>query len=228
MVVAAGEGTRLGAALPKALVPLGGRPLVAWSLAALDRAPDVVDIVIVAPPGHVAPVAACAGDLTTRCRVIPGGASRAESVALGLVAADLAVPFVLVHDAARPLLTPEMVAAVLRGVGPHRGAILAAPVADTLKRVTGTTIERSTPRAGLWAAQTPQAFVADALRDAVGLARATGTLADATDCASLVEAAGGDVAVVDPGAPNLKVTTPADLELAAAILAARSGGTAVG
>lgn len=227
-MVAAGDGTRLGAAVPKALVPLAGRPLVAWSLGALDRAPDVVNIVIVAPPGHVAPVARCAAGLATPCRVVPGGASRAESVALGLEAADPSVPRVLVHDAARPLVTPGMVDAVLEGIGDRRGAILAAPVADTLKRVAGGAIEASVARDGLWGAQTPQAFVADALRDAVGLARARGTLADATDCASLVEAAGGDVAVVDPGAPNLKVTTPADLELAAAILAARSEAPPVG
>ncbi|HET6690488.1 MAG TPA: 2-C-methyl-D-erythritol 4-phosphate cytidylyltransferase, partial [Miltoncostaeaceae bacterium] len=129
---------------------------------------------------------------------------------------------VLVHDAARPLLTSELVDAVLDGVEGADGAIAAAPAADTLKRAgEGGLIEDTVPRQGLWAAQTPQAFHLPTLVAAVEAADAAGTLAAATDCASLVEAAGGRVRLVESRAPNLKVTTPADATLAEALLRAR-------
>lgn len=227
-MVAAGQGTRLGASIPKALVALSGRPLVGWCLNAFDRSADVRDIVVVAPPEIIGVFGDLGRDLSVPVRVVAGGPTRAESVANGLAAVPPDRPLVMVHDAARPLVTPAMVHAVLDAVGDGPGAILAAPVADTLKRVDDGHIVESPSRDGLWGAQTPQAFRADALRDAVALAAAHGTLAQATDCASLVAAAGGAVRVVDPGGPNLKVTTPADLALAEAILATRSEPDAVG
>jgi len=129
---------------------------------------------------------------------------------------------VLVHDAARPLVQPALVGAVLDGIAGAEGAIAASPLADTLKRAAeGLLIGETVDRDGLWQAQTPQAFPLATLRAALEAAAAAGTLAAATDCASLVEAAGGRVRLVPSGAPNPKVTTPADLAIAEALLAAR-------
>lgn len=224
VIVAAGSGERLGAGVPKALVEVGGRSLVAWCLDAFDRSPRVAAIVIVAPAGHLPAFRERASGARTPVAVVPGGATRADSVASGLAALAADLHHALVHDAARPLVTPAMIAAVLDGIGPADGAILAAPLADTLKRVGDGAIIESPSREGLWGAQTPQAFVADALRDAVATARAQGTLGRATDCSSLMEAVGRTVRVVDPGEPNLKVTTAADLALVEALLAVRAGG----
>ena len=207
----------MGADTPKALLPLAGRPMLAWSLAALD---GLGAVVVAAPAGHEAQVRAIAG----RAAVVPGGASRAESVAAALTAVPTASEVVLVHDAARPLLTPEIVAAVIAGLDDADGAIAARPVADTLKRGDGRAhpvVEATVDRAPLWAAETPQAFWAEILRGAVARAEAEGRLAAATDCASLVEATGGRVRLVPTPGPNLKVTTPADLALAEHLLARR-------
>ncbi len=218
IVVAAGAGVRMGAPVPKALMPLAGRPMLAWCLEALRACEAVQAIVIVAPPGLEGQVAEVAGDAT----VVPGGASRAESVREGLLAAPPGTRLALVHDAARPLVTPELIAAVLDGVEGADGAIAAAPASDTLKRAgEGAFIEDTVPRQGLWGAQTPQAFHLHVLASAVEAAEEEGRLAAATDCASLLEARGGRVRLVESRAPNLKVTTPADAILAEALLRAR-------
>lgn len=219
IVVAAGAGVRMGAAVPKALMPLAGRPMLAWSLDALRACARVEAVVVVAPPGLEAQVAEVAGDAAT---VVPGGDSRAESVREGLRAAPAGAALVLVHDAARPLVTTALVDAVLDGVEGADGAIAAAPAADTLKRAgEGGLIEGTVPRQGLWGAQTPQAFHLHVLAAAVEAADEEGRLAAATDCASLLEARGGRVRLVESRAPNLKVTTPADAALAEALLRAR-------
>jgi 2-C-methyl-D-erythritol 4-phosphate cytidylyltransferase len=219
IVVAAGAGVRMGAPVPKALMPLAGRPMLAWSLDALRGSARVASIVVVAPPGLEDEVAGVAGGDAT---VVPGGDSRAESVREGLRAAPAGAGLVLVHDAARPLLTAALVDAVLDGVEGVDGAIAAEPAADTLKRAgEGGLIEGTVPRQGLWAAQTPQAFRLPILVEAVEAADADGTLGAATDCASLVEARGGHVRLVRSREPNLKVTTPADATLAEALLGAR-------
>jgi 2-C-methyl-D-erythritol 4-phosphate cytidylyltransferase len=207
----------MGAGTPKALLPLAGRPMLAWSLAALH---GVGAVVVAAPAGHEAQVRAIAGPAA----VVPGGASRAESVAAALAAVPATSEVVLVHDAARPLLTPEIVAAVIAGLDGADGAIAARPVADTLKRGDGReppAIEATVDRAPLWAAETPQAFPVAVLRRAVEAARAEGRLDAATDCASLVEALGGRVRLVATPGANLKVTTTADLALAEHLLARR-------
>ena len=219
IVVAAGAGVRMGAPVPKALMPLAGRPMLAWSLDALRACPRVEAVVVVAPPGMEASVAEVAGPDAT---VVPGGDSRAESVREGLRAAPPGAALVLVHDAARPLATPQLIDAVLDGVEGADGAIAAAPAADTLKRAgEGGLIEGTVPRQGLWGAQTPQAFHLHVLAAAVEAAAEEGRLASATDCASLVEARGGHVRLVESRAPNVKVTTPADATLAEALLRAR-------
>jgi 2-C-methyl-D-erythritol 4-phosphate cytidylyltransferase len=219
IVVAAGAGVRMGAELPKALMDVAGRPMVAWSVGALAASARVGAIVVVAPAGHEAQIEAALDGVAARVRVTAGGESRAESVRAGLAAAPGEPEQVLVHDAARPLLRPELVDAVLDGLDGAEGAVAAAPVADTLKRADAALmVGGSVDRSDLWAAQTPQAFWTGSLRRVVDAAFAAGLLARATDCATLVEQAGGTVRLVPSLAPNLKVTTPADLAVAEALL----------
>jgi 2-C-methyl-D-erythritol 4-phosphate cytidylyltransferase len=218
LIVAAGAGVRMGAAVPKALMPLAGRPMLAWSLDALRASPRISLIVVVAPPGLEREVEEVAG---AGAVVVPGGASRSASVREGLRAAPGDAEVVLVHDAARPLVSTALVDAVLDAIRGVDGAIAASPAADTLKWAgEGLVIGGTVAREGLWAAQTPQAFQAAALRAAVAAAEEAGTLDAATDCSSMVEAWGGRVRLVASGAPNLKVTTPADAALAEALLRA--------
>jgi len=210
IVPAGGGGERLGAECPKAFVLLAGRPLLDWSV---DVLASVCDRVVVAvPAGHEAP--------PDRVR---GGESRSASVRAALAAAPEA-GIAVVHDAARPLVTSELVVRCLAALreGEADGVIAAAPVTDTIKEADGgRRVLRTLERSALWAAQTPQVFRAEALRRALEVDAAT--LAGATDDASLVEAAGGTVAVVDSSPANLKVTTPLDLQLAERLLSVRIG-----
>lgn len=213
MIAAAGSGLRLGAGGPKAFVELVGRPLIEWSLAALEAA-NAIERVVVAVPE------AFEGDLGAGVVQVNGGPSRAESVlsAMEVVEGE----FVLIHDAARPLARPELfdrVVARLAESGAD-GVIAAAPVADTLKRAgEGGVVERTVDRSGLWGAQTPQAFRVEALRAAQRAAGEAGELVGATDEAWLIERAGGEVLLEVAGGPNLKVTEEADLAVAEALLA---------
>jgi 2-C-methyl-D-erythritol 4-phosphate cytidylyltransferase len=211
LVVAAGAGERLGIDRPKAFATLGGRPLLAESIDRFESCSWIDSIVIAAPPGWEEPVILLAEELAASKVVacVTGGATRAESVraALAEVPDDAAV--VVVHDAARPLVQDAVVERVLAPLAEgFDGAVPALPVPDTVKRVDGRVVVETLERSSLVVAQTPQAFLASALRRAY-----SGELADATDCASLVERAGGRVAVVAGDARLLKVTTPADLAL---------------
>jgi 2-C-methyl-D-erythritol 4-phosphate cytidylyltransferase len=207
LLVAAGGGERLGASRPKAFVMLGGRPMIEWSLEAL-RAAGIPRVVVALPAGFEAP-AGCVG--------VRGGVTRSESVRLALREAG-AAEAVVVHDAARPLVTPEVFGAVLDALDGADAAVAAAAVADTVKEagpdhVVGRTLDRSR----LWSIQTPQAFRADVLRSALDVPDVV--LAGATDDAWLVERAGGRVVVVPSPASNFKVTTPHDLRVAELLLA---------
>jgi 2-C-methyl-D-erythritol 4-phosphate cytidylyltransferase len=207
LIVAAGSGERLGASRPKAFVTLAGRPMVEWSVEALRATPEVGEIVVALPPGEAPP------EGTTG---VPGGEVRSASVRAALRAAG-PDERVIVHDAARPLVTPELVARTLAALDEADGAIAATPVTDTVKEVDADgTVRATLDRAVLWAVQTPQAFRRAALEAALEVDEAT--LAAATDDAWLVERAGGTVRVVSAPAENLKVTTPADLRRAEAAL----------
>jgi 2-C-methyl-D-erythritol 4-phosphate cytidylyltransferase len=230
LILAAGLGERLGAGRPKALVELAGRPLVQWSVDVLASTPAVERIVVALPPDVETP----AGSIG-----VVGGGVRSESVRLALAAAGQGDP-VLVHDAARPLLTAELVEATLDAVGQEGvdAAIAAAPVTDTIKRVTpsygagsemggdeadprarlsvvGETLDRS----GLWAVQTPQVFRRAILERALDVS--DDVLGQATDDAWLVERLGGRVVVVPAPKDNLKITTSIDLALADLLIARR-------
>jgi 2-C-methyl-D-erythritol 4-phosphate cytidylyltransferase len=217
IVVAAGSGVRMGAGMPKALMPVAGRALAAWCLDALDESDRIASVVVVAPPARELELAHALG--LDASQVVTGGTSRADSVACGLAAISGEVEFVLVHDAARPLVHPGLIAAVIDGVRDADGAIAAAPMADTPKRVgEDLAIRETLARTGLWLAQTPQVFRRRVLEDAIAHARAGDRLDLATDCASLVEEIGGRVVVVASLRPNLKVTTPADIHVAELLL----------
>jgi len=210
VIAAAGSGQRLGAGGPKAFVELAGRPLIEWSLAALADASRVERIVVAAPPGHDVELAGA--------DVVAGGETRAESVRLAMEAVESEL--VVIHDAARPLATPQLFDRVIARLAESGadGVIAAAPVADTLKRAgEGEAIAATVDRSELWAAQTPQAFPSETLRRA----QAAGDLEAATDEAWLIERLGGTVLLAAVDEPNPKVTTAADLEVAAALLASR-------
>lgn len=214
MIVAAGLGERLGAARPKALVEVAGQPLMQWSVDVLATVAAIERIVVALPEGVEAP----AGTIGVR-----GGAVRSESVRLALAAAGPGDP-VLVHDAARPLLTTDLVEATLAAVEGDGvdAAIAAVPVTDTIKQADGERkVARTLDRAGLWAVQTPQVFRRKALERALDVPWET--LAQATDDAWLVERMGGQVVLVAASKENLKVTTALDLDLAGLLLARRQG-----
>jgi 2-C-methyl-D-erythritol 4-phosphate cytidylyltransferase len=199
---------------------------VEWSVEAFRACSSVRSIVVAAPAGHV-------GDLGGHdLGVVPGGATRAQSVANALGA--VGTEYVAIHDAARPLLTPELVEALVAGLdaAPEAaGVIAAAPVADTIKRASVCSfpspgnekeqlkIEDSVDRSRLWAAQTPQVFRTQALREALAAAERP---EEATDEAMLVEWDGGTVLIHPVAEQNLKVTTPLDLRVAELLLSARA------
>jgi 2-C-methyl-D-erythritol 4-phosphate cytidylyltransferase len=216
VLVAAGVGERLGLDRPKAFAALGGRPLLAESLDRLDRCPWVDAIVLAAPAGWEEPAILLSEELAASKVVscVTGGDTRAESVRSALAEVGAEALVVLVHDAARPLVTDDVVERVLGPLAEgYEGAVPALPVPDTLKRVEAGRVVETVSREGLVGAQTPQAFLAPTLRTAFA-----GDVADATDCAALVERSGGRVAVVDGDPRLMKVTTADDLALVASWL----------
>jgi 2-C-methyl-D-erythritol 4-phosphate cytidylyltransferase len=215
VVVAAGRGERLGEERPKAFARRGGRVLLAESLERLDASDWVDAIVVVAPPDWEEAVIVLAEELAAGkvAASVTGGATRAESVRAGLAEVPDDADVVLVHDAARPLVTDEVVERLLRALGEgFDGAVPGLPLVDTIKRVRDGAVVETLRRDELVAVQTPQAFVAPVLR-----AAAAG--GEGTDCASLVEADGGRVRVVEGDPHLLKITTPDDLALVESWLA---------
>jgi 2-C-methyl-D-erythritol 4-phosphate cytidylyltransferase len=211
ILAAAGSGERLGLDRPKAFASLADRPLIAESLERLDASDWIEGIVVAAPAGWEEPCILVAEEVAAGklAETVTGGTTRTESVRSALAEVPGEATIVLVHDAARPLVTDEVVERVLTAVGDGwDGAVPGLPVSDTLKRVQGETVAETVDREGLVVAQTPQAFLADILRRAL----ANG---DASDCAGLVEAAGGRVRFVPGDRRLLKITEPADLELVA-------------
>jgi 2-C-methyl-D-erythritol 4-phosphate cytidylyltransferase len=218
IVPAAGEGARLGGPGPKAFHPVAGMPLIAHSLVVLAKSPSISRIIVAAPAEWSARlltvVAGTAGDSVD---VVAGGESRQASVRAAL--ASVTSEHVLVHDAARPLVTVDLVEAVLAALSGAAASICAVPISDTLKRVKDGRVVSTVDRESLWRVQTPQAFDTAVLRRAHDDALAASF--EGTDDAALVERLGEAVAVVPGDERNIKVTTPADLALAETLLAAR-------
>jgi 2-C-methyl-D-erythritol 4-phosphate cytidylyltransferase len=216
VLVAAGRGERLGSDRPKAFARLGERPLLAESLERLEASGWIDSIVVAAPEGWEEPVILLAEELGCGKvgEVVTGGGSRAESVRAGVAAVADDASVILVHDAARPLLEEDVVERVLAPLSEGwAGAVPGLPLADTVKRVDADVVVETVDRESLVSVQTPQAFTAETLRQAL-----QGDISSASDCSSLVEERGGRVKVV-PGDPRLlKVTTEADLQRVASLL----------
>ena len=215
IVVAAGSGTRLGAAAPKAFVGIDERSMLRHALDRVFAAPPA-QVIVVAPAGHEGEaeteLRAAAGVRADLGRVVVGGETRQQSVAAGLGVLWGDITTVLVHDAARALTPPSQIEAVAGGITGDGGVIPALPVVNTLKRVAGTDVVEAVDRAELVTAQTPQGFPRDLLEAAYAAALDSG--AEYTDDAALFAAAGHPVAHV-PGSPlAFKITVPADLERA--------------
>jgi 2-C-methyl-D-erythritol 4-phosphate cytidylyltransferase len=209
ILVAAGRGERLGLEHPKAFAKLGEDPLLAEPLRRLEDSDWIDGIVVVAPPEWEEPAILLAEELGCGKAVacVAGGATRADSVRAGLAEVPADALVILVHDAARPLITDEVIERVLAPLSDGwDGVVPGIPVSDTLKRVgPDGAVEETVSRDALYAVQTPQAFVAAVFR------RAAAGAAEATDCAGLIEAAGGRVKVVEGDPRLLKVTTADDL-----------------
>lgn len=213
IIAAAGEGRRLGAAVPKQLLQIGDRSILERSVAAFAGHQRVNDVIVVLPPAlAAAPPSWLAAD---DVRVVAGGARRQDSVANAF---DRVVPeseVILVHDAARPFVSPELISRSIDAAAEHGAAIAALPASDTVKRVEGegtrTVIVETIPRARVYLAQTPQAFRREILGAAIALGR---TGVDATDEAMLAEQAGHRVHVVEGDPANVKITTARDLDAA--------------
>jgi 2-C-methyl-D-erythritol 4-phosphate cytidylyltransferase len=222
IIVAAGSGSRLGRGEPKAFVPLGGRAMLAWSIATVAHLADVAELIVTVPAGMEATARreATAAGLAIPVKIAPGGAERQDSVRIALALTSAESEMVVIHDAARPLASAELFMRCLDAAARAGGAIAATPVADTLKRVRDGEIVETVPRAGLWQAQTPQAFRRTLLVEAHR--RAERERIAVTDDADLVERAGGTVEVVESDGPNLKITTASDLAMAESIIAARN------
>jgi 2-C-methyl-D-erythritol 4-phosphate cytidylyltransferase/2-C-methyl-D-erythritol 2,4-cyclodiphosphate synthase len=206
LLLAAGQGTRFGADRPKQYLPLNGKPVLRRAAEALLAEGLVATLQPVCAEGEEAAIAAMLEGLPARAPV-RGGSTRQESVRCGLEALEGEAPsIVLVHDAARPVVPPGTIAALIRALEVHPGSIPAQPVSDTLKRGAQGLIEETVPRAGLYRAQTPQAFRFDAL-----LAAHRAAVAEATDDAQLLELQGLPVALVPGHESNIKITFPEDL-----------------
>ena len=224
IIVAAGSGVRLGSDVPKAFVKICGRTMLSYSLDAIRQVSSIGEAVIAVPEGFesAARAEATALGLAIPIKITPGGIERQDSVRIALALTSSESELVIVHDAARPLATPAMFEACLTAAARCGGAIAAIPVADTLKRVADPdcAIAATVARAGLWQAQTPQAFKRDVLVAAHQRAVSEGIVA--TDDADLVERSGAQVEVVEASTANIKITTQSDLAIVEAIIAAQS------
>jgi 2-C-methyl-D-erythritol 4-phosphate cytidylyltransferase len=221
VIPAGGAGRRLGNRTPKQFLRLGGDTILARTARHFTRHPAVSDVVVVAPPAHLArtrrALAAVAG--RARVHVVPGGAERQDSVWLGMQAVPERAAVILVHDAVRPFITRALIDAVVQAARGSGAAICARPITETVKRVRDGVVEGTLDRTGLWAVQTPQAFRAAVLREAHDKARRDGYLG--TDDAMLVERLGHAVRIVPGLGENVKITTADDLRRAQASAAGR-------
>ena len=214
IVLAAGRGERMDFPIPKALMPFDGATVVARAVERAAAAAPITSVIVVAPPGFVDPVREAVEGFGVDA-VVAGGETRQASVVAGLSAVAADVERILCHDAARPLASPDLFTRVLEALEGWDGVVPVLRVVDTVKRVQGDRVEGTEPRDGLALAQTPQAFLATALRDAHERAAADGF--EGSDDALLLERAGYRVRAIDGERTNLKITTPDDVRLAEAL-----------
>jgi 2-C-methyl-D-erythritol 4-phosphate cytidylyltransferase/2-C-methyl-D-erythritol 2,4-cyclodiphosphate synthase len=221
IIAAGGRGSRFGAAQPKQLLLLGGRPILQRSVEAFARNPTIDQVVIALPPELTANPPSYLADSGSRITLVEGGERRQDSVARAFARVHSGADVVVIHDAARPLVSEDLVRRTIDAAVQHGAAIAAMPARDTVKRADAQLMITGTlARHEIFLAQTPQAFQTDVLRAA--LAHATRD-SDATDEAMLAEQAGHRVRLVEGDPRNLKITTPDDLAMAESLL----GGAAL-
>ena len=217
IILAGGKSERMGANVDKAFLSLVDKPMVAWSLLVFERTAEIDRIVLVVRKSQLVASQAVAKmfGISKIEKIVAGGGKRQDSVAAGLAACDLDTRIVVIHDAARPLVTSELVAEVVRQAKRVPAVTVGQPVVDTLKVCEkGTTISKTIPRERLWAVQTPQAFQMKELRAAY---KALGKEEITDDCMAL-ERIGVPVKIITNNSPNFKVTVPEDLHLVGALL----------
>lgn len=216
LIVAAGGSRRMG--FDKLIAPLGGRPLMTWSLAAFEACEDIGPCVLVCAESRLEELAELAAPYKKFGQIVAGGVERVDSVMNGLRALDSHAPgLVAVHDAARPLVTPAIISLVVAAAEEWGSAVAAEPVSDSLHRAAGAGhLVETVARQGLWAMQTPQVAGRDALRQAIETAQLSGH--ELTDEISALIQAGMRPRAVSHGNLNFKVTFPRDLSLAEAVL----------
>ena len=217
IIVAAGKSERMGAGTDKAFLSLVNKPVVAWSLMAFEKCAEIDRIVLVVRKDQqLAAKAVCQMfGISKLDKIVAGGNKRQDSVQAGLAVCDLDTRTVVIHDGARPLVTPELIAEVVK-LGARTGAAtVGRRMIDTVKSVDkGTTVAKTESREKLWQVQTPQAFQFRVLRDAYKALAKT----EVTDDCQAVEMNGGTVKIYESNRLNLKITTPEDLQVAAAVL----------
>jgi len=222
IIVAAGKSERMGAGTDKAFLNLGPKPVVAWSLLAFERCGDVDQIVLVVRKDQLIAAKALSRmfGISKLRTIVAGGKERQDSVLAGMKEMDSDTRIVVVHDGARPCVTPETIAEVVKIARRSGAGVVGRRIFDTVKYVEkGTTVTRTEDRTKLWAVQTPQAFQTSIIRRAYAeLAKSGATV---TDDASAVEAIGEPVKIYETNQPNLKITTVDDLQMAAAVVLKR-------
>lgn len=222
VIPAAGIGKRMGAAIPKQFLELKGRPLFIRTLQAFDRCPVISDIILVVHPAETDAVRRTLAEwkIEKITAVTAGGAERNDSVANGLREVPHTCGIVAVHDGARPLVTSELIMRAVKAAEQWGAAVPCVEIPDTVKQIGGRWIEKTVSRESLRRVQTPQCFRRELLESACRDAQAAG--AAITDDAMLLERAGGKIRVIEGDPFNIKITTPADLDLAAAIIDIRN------
>lgn len=219
IIVAAGKSERMGTGADKAFLNLGPRPVVAWSLLAFEKCPEIDRIVLVVRKEQLVAAKAVAKmfGIAKLLAVVAGGAKRQDSVMNGLKSLDIDTRLVVIHDGARPCVTSETISETVKQARRAGAVVVGRRIWDTVKFVEkGTTVTRTEDRSKLWAVQTPQAFDVKLLKRAY--ANVVEKKIDVTDDASAVELLGETVKIFECEKPNLKITTVEDLRLAAAIV----------
>ena len=219
IVVAAGKSERMGGGADKAFLNLGPRPVVAWSLLAFERNADIDSIILVVRKDQLVAAKAVARmfGISKLAKIVPGGARRQDSVQAGLKEMDSDTRIVVIHDGVRPCVAAETISEVVKAARRGVAAVTGCRVYDTLKVVEkGTTVTQTADRTKHWLVQTPQAFPASMLRKAYATVEAEGR--EVFDDAQAVEISGGAVKICETDRANPKITTPEDLQVAAALL----------
>ena len=217
IILAGGKSERMGKGVDKTFLSLVNKPVVAWSLLAFEKCADIDRIVLVVRKEQQIAAKAVVRmfGISKLDKIVPGGALRQESVAAGLAACDLDTRYVVVHDAARPLVTPELIAEVVKQVKKTPAVTVGRPMTDTVKLCEkGQLVVKTVDRENLWTVQTPQAFQVKELRAAYKALKAK----EVTDDCAALELNGVPVKVVSNLKPNIKITTAEDLQLVGALL----------